>query len=495
MSVASGDSDDENGNGRDIDEQLLALSLRTLVEALPFDVWVRDLGDNMIFANEALRRRWGPDLVGRTVGTSGVESTVAETWRATNARALAGETVRDEVVYDLEGGPQTFIGVVAPIRDPSGVRGTVGINVDVTGERRARADAQKIGQLLRDVFTTAPVAMGIRAVVGDDLVHVEDNPRAAALVGSTPDAVRGKSERELGIPAEQTRRTIARFREARRAGAPVSVEVTYADEDGSVRTLDGKAIAIEDPDDERYAFVAEDVTELRRLQTGIIRADRLASLGTLSASIGHEIGTSAAVSLGQLEIATKLLERGAPPAEVLEGLREAQLALIRAVGVLRDMRALAVGATLGSERSSVSAALDAVKGVLRRELEGKVSLHEASLDGADVALSDSRLVQVLLNLVRNALEASRPEGGRIWIEVTRPSPDRIRIDVADDGPGIPAALRERLFEPFVSSKSEGTGLGLYVCRLIATLSGGSVEAHAREGGGACMRLELPAASS
>lgn len=356
---------DGGDDGDEIDEGLLALSLRTLVEELPFDVWVRDADDSMLYANAALRRRWGPGVVGKTVGTSEVESEVAETWRAINARVLAGETVRDEVVYELDGDEHTVIGVVAPIRDEGRVCGTVGINIDITGERRARADAQRFGQL--------------------------------------------------------------------------------------------------------------------------------ASLGTLSASIGHEIGTSAAVSLGQVEIAMKRLERGAPAAEVLEGLREAQVALTRAIGVLRDMRALAVGATLGSERTGVDAAIGAVKEVLRRELAGHVTLHEARLAGAEVAMSQSRLVQVLLNLVRNALEAARPEGGRIWIEVTRPSPDRVRIDVADDGPGIHASLGGRLFQPFVSSKREGTGLGLYVCRQLVTASGGTIDALAREGGGVCMRLDLPSA--
>jgi PAS domain S-box-containing protein len=476
-----------------IDERLLARSLRTLVEQLPFDVWVRDLNDKLIFANAALMHRW-PGVAGRTVGTSEIQPAVAETWRKTNARALAGETVKDEVVYALDGVPHTFIGVVAPVRDESGIRGTVGINLDVTGERRARAEAHRLGQLLRDVFTTAPVAMGIRAVRGDELVHIEDNPCAAALVGSTPDALRGMSESDLGVPAEQTARTIARYREAREARGPVTVELTYPETDGSLRAFEGKVIAIEDPDDERYAFVAADVSELRRLQTGLIRADRLASLGTLSASIGHEIGTSAAVALGQLEISMKLVERRPDSEEVLVGLQEAQRALLRVVGVLRDMRALAVGATLGSETCDVGAAIDMVKDVLRRDLERNVTLHEKRLEGTQVAMSHSRLVQILLNLLRNAVEAFGPGRGTVWIEVAQPSPDRVRIDVMDDGPGIPAALRDRLFQPFVSTKPEGTGLGLYVCTLLATLAGGRIEALARDGGGVCMRLELPRSS-
>ncbi|HSO34490.1 MAG TPA: PAS domain-containing protein, partial [Labilithrix sp.] len=156
------------GDGDVLDDRFLALSLRALVEQLPFDVWIRDEKDKVLFANAAARRHWGGGL-GRTVEESVLQTGVAEAWQATNARALAGETVRDEVVYAREGMSQTFIGVVTPVRDETGIRGTVGINVDVTGERRARAEAQKLGQLLRDVFTSATIAMGFRAVRGEEL--------------------------------------------------------------------------------------------------------------------------------------------------------------------------------------------------------------------------------------------------------------------------------------------------------------------------------------
>ena len=313
-------------------------------------------------------------------------------------------------------------------------------------------------------------------------------------MGSTPDALRGKSERGLDVPAEQIARTLARFREGRQARGPVTLELSYTDEDGTVRSFEGKAIAIDDPDEERYAFVAADVAELRRLQTGLIRADRLASLGTLSASIGHEIGTAAAVALGELELSTKLLEQGSPSDVVLPKLRDAQRALIRAVGVIRDMRALAVGATLGSETCEVASAIDMLRDVLRREIPRDVALQHVCPRGLTVAMSHSRLVQTLLNLVRNAIEALGATAGTIRVEVSKLPAGRVRIDVVDDGPGIPHALRSKLFQPLVSTKEQGTGLGLYVCSLLATLCGGTIEALPGDGCGVRMRLDLPAAT-
>lgn len=478
-----------------MDSKFLGLSLRALVEQLPFDVWIRDSEDRMVFANAALRRRW-PGVMDRTVEAADVKSVVAETWRTTNARALAGEIVKEEVVYELGGERHVFLGVVAPVHAEAGdICGTVGINVDVTGERRAQAEASKLGQLLHTVFTSANVAIGIRAVRGDELVYVEDNPRAAALMGMTPDTLRGVTDRELGVPPEQTRRSIERFRLARRSGGHVSLELSYPDGAGSSRTLAGHAVALDDPEEDRYVFVAEDVTELRLLQANLVRADRLASLGTLSASMGHELSTSTAVAIGQVELAMKLAESGVSAEVLVGGLREARAALGRTTEVLHDMRALAIGAELGSESAEVTVAIDEVKSLLHEMLERHVTLHERRDGGAlRVAMSHSRLVQILLNVVRNAIEALAPQRGNLWISVRSPSPSRVCIEVSDDGPGLDPALAGRLFEPFVSSKQTGTGLGLYVCRLLTARAGGTIEARKRAGGGVEVVIDLPAAA-
>ena len=100
------------------------------------------------------------------------------------------------------------------------------------------------------------------------------------------------------------------------------------------------------------------------------------------------------------------------------------------------------------------------------------------------------------NLIANAVESvlgSGRRGGRIWVRVERQDDRYLRIAVADNGPGISAANRERLFEPFVSGKSTGMGLGLAVSRAIAEAHGGSLEAAAVAHGE--FHLLLPCAQS
>jgi signal transduction histidine kinase len=110
--------------------------------------------------------------------------------------------------------------------------------------------------------------------------------------------------------------------------------------------------------------------------------------------------------------------------------------------------------------------------------------------------------QVLLNLLLNALDAVR-NGGQIWIEAgtDEPGPSgadatgleerRVRIRVADNGCGLPAGERDRLYEPFFSTKETGLGLGLAVCRRIVQAHGGEIRESDREGGGAVFEVLLP----
>ena len=101
-----------------------------------------------------------------------------------------------------------------------------------------------------------------------------------------------------------------------------------------------------------------------------------------------------------------------------------------------------------------------------------------------------QIQQVLLNLVLNAMEAM-PEGGRISIE-TRQRKGSVEILVEDSGPGVPADRREHIFEPFVSTKEGGTGLGLAVSYGIISAHGGSLDLMEGRGRGACFRVILPA---
>jgi two-component system sensor histidine kinase HydH len=134
----------------------------------------------------------------------------------------------------------------------------------------------------------------------------------------------------------------------------------------------------------------------------------------------------------------------------------------------------------------VSAAIDADAGVAE-EQGVKVS---ASIDPSiELPLERARMERVFLNLITNALEAM-PGGGRVDICAER-NGNGVVVNVDDTGPGIPASVRQRLFEPFVTSRKAGLGLGLALSRQTVLEHGGDLWVEDGKGGGAHFRLRLP----
>jgi two-component system C4-dicarboxylate transport sensor histidine kinase DctB len=143
---------------------------------------------------------------------------------------------------------------------------------------------------------------------------------------------------------------------------------------------------------------------------------------------------------------------------------------------------------------------------LRRGIDSTLSLLRRDLQEAGIAVRvdlgpDPLLVtgdpgalnQVFLNLLKNSAEALSGSGGTIWVEGRREG-DRLSITVRDSGPGVSEEARSRLFQPFFSTKEagRGSGLGLSICRRIATDHGGTIELVSPPGEGASFRMTLPA---
>ncbi len=258
--------------------------------------------------------------------------------------------------------------------------------------------------------------------------------------------------------------------------------------------------------------VSHDIRDLRRLQAAGIQNDRTAALGMLAASVAHEINNPLTYILSyadQIERGLERLSQLAPQADsasemgsLLETVREdfqtLRTGTERIATITRELR------TFNHSDDKLRVAVDVrtvVRSVLqlvRQELEARARLVLDLREVEAVAAHPSRLMQVVLNLVMNAMQSLPPAAAaaqQISI-ATRMSGDQVWIEVGDSGPGVPFAMRERIFEPFVTSKpiGEGTGLGLFVCRNIVRGYSGEVTVHERPGGGALFRVALPAAA-
>jgi len=226
---------------------------------------------------------------------------------------------------------------------------------------------------------------------------------------------------------------------------------------------------------------------LRAHQQQLVQSEKLAGIGRLAAGVAHEINNPLAVILGYV----RLLQRKAE-GPIADDLRVIEDETVRAK--------LIVDGLLDLSRPIASAPEPADLRALAGEVVAR--LHQVrALEGVAVTVAGEgsvqghpqKLRQVLLNLLKNAAEASGP-GGRVALEVVAEAGGGVRVTVDDTGPGLSAQARARLFEPFFTTKETGTGLGLAVSQGIVRAHGGELEAGDAPGGGARFTLRIPPAT-
>jgi signal transduction histidine kinase len=223
---------------------------------------------------------------------------------------------------------------------------------------------------------------------------------------------------------------------------------------------------------------------LKDHQAKLVQHEKLAGIGRLAAGVAHEINNPLGVILGYAKLLRRRAEGG-----VAEDLAVIEEETLRAKEIVEGLLDLSRPLAAESEPVDLRALCDAVVGRLREAhlLEGV----QVSVDGTATALgSPPKLRQVVHNLVKNAAEAAGP-GGTVTVRIDA-GPSQAEVVVSDSGAGISADVRDRLFEPFLTTKPRGTGLGLAVSRAIARAHGGDLSAVDAPGGGARFALRVPA---
>jgi signal transduction histidine kinase len=228
--------------------------------------------------------------------------------------------------------------------------------------------------------------------------------------------------------------------------------------------------------------VVEDRSQVARLAREVDRLDRLAGLSELALGIAHEIKNPLNGVMG-----FAALLRRAPQAPQTERYLDKMLAgLDRIDGIVKAMLAFA---RPSDGRGSELPLADVVR---QAAAEACVPMERIALHAAEGARASAALVRVLANLFRNSAEAA---GASVAIDVrARREGGFLALTVADDGPGIPAAIAARIFEPFVSSKERGHGLGLALAARVMSYLGGSLELLDAGPPGARFRIRLPCAA-
>jgi len=245
--------------------------------------------------------------------------------------------------------------------------------------------------------------------------------------------------------------------------------------------------------------VRRDISERRKMEAILAHSEHLASLGLLASGLSHEINNP----LGAIATSVEGLRRRLPddPEVVGEARERLDQVLARIAAEVDRCR------TITNRLLKIARPSERVRNLvdINHVIEEVIALlaHDIRRAGIDVNLDlepqlpvyrgdETQIVQIIMNLSMNAVQAMSEEGGRLRIATQKES-ERITITVQDSGDGIPPDVQGRLFEPFFTTKpaGKGTGLGLFITHQIVTGLGGSINVRSETGEGATVAIELP----
>jgi len=295
---------------------------------------------------------------------------------------------------------------------------------------------------------------------------------AAALLAA------GVASRRVVRPLSELTEAIRKLAR-RESGAPLSVRVRSDDELGALAGAFNRMSA-----------------DLERAERELVEAEKFAFVGELAAGVAHEIRTS----LGVLKSSSQILDRSLP-ADANDEVRElAQMVreeVARLGGVVDDLLTLKPERVLRLETGPLSPLLARAAEFASHPARAKrVRIVRSESPGPEplVAREPDLIYQVAVNLLVNAVQAL-PEGGTIELALLPAQGGFGGFEVRDDGPGIAEELRERVFQPFVTGRSGGVGLGLTFVKRVVHEHRGRVAVAAGPGGGTRVRVELPLAGN
>jgi len=478
-----------------------------LVEHALDAFFIKDLDGRYLMINPAGARMLGrpvTEVVGKT-DRELFEPEEANEIIEVDRRVLAtGRPVTYQTLRTVEGGQTAFFTKKYPFFDREGrLAGTMGVSHDVTDWHRAQQAARQADSSFRTLVERSPDLVLVHS--RGRILYV--NQAALTRLGYSNDQILGTNP--LHHVRQQDRRILLESETQAAAEDEVRppVEVRLLTSTGEVVLVEIVDLVVHWGGRGARAYFARDISDRRQLETRLAEADRLAALGTLAAGVAHEVNNPLTFVLHHLEdlaarlpeLARDAFDRGDSDAALeIEALAtsaaESASGARRIAATVRDLMSYArgEGEQLGS--ADLGRSLDKAIQLAFNQIRHRARLVDELGDLPLVQGHEARLSQVFVNLLVNAAQAIDPgdaENNAITLRA-KVTHDEVCVSVSDTGHGVPASIRDRIFDPFVTTKvvGEGTGLGLWVCHGIVRQQGGRITLSSPPGEGATFSVHL-----
>jgi PAS domain S-box-containing protein len=276
--------------------------------------------------------------------------------------------------------------------------------------------------------------------------------------------------------------------------------------DGSYRWCHARAAKRGDPSagDRVWYGTLEDIQErheaedaYRRAQAELAHVSRLSAMGAMATAIAHDLNQPLTAIAQYVRGCKRMLGgvEGAGKPDLAEGLEEADRNTVRASEIVRRVREFVTRGTIETRRENLPALIEEACRFAMNDPSAAGVDCRVRTDGDCFVFADRiQIRQVLVNLIRNAIAAMEQSPKRSIVIRTEPGPPGYcEVSVSDTGPGIPPEAAPRIFDPLYTTRADGMGVGLSICRMIVEAHGGTIWIDAKAGPGATIRFTLPVA--
>jgi two-component system, LuxR family, sensor kinase FixL len=380
-----------------------------------------------------------------------------------------------------------------------------GVVLSIHERRKAEEELRGREEHLRSILDTVPEGM---IVIDEHGLIVSFSPTAERLFGYLAEEVIGRNVKMLMPEPDQSRhdsylRRYQKTGEKRIIG--IGRLVTGLRRNGSVFPMELSIGEMRSGERAFYTGFINDVSErqatqvrLREIQAELVHMSRLTAMGEMASTLAHELNQPLAAISNYMKGCKRLLDREDHDAfpKITEALDKAAEQAIRAGQIIRRLRNFVARGETEKRVEKVGRLIEEASALalVGGKERGIITRFDFDHQEQSVIVDRVQIQQILVNLLRNAMDAMEGSTRReLTIAARGSSKGMIEIVVSDTGPGIAEEVADKLFQPFVTTKSSGMGVGLSISRTIAEAHGGNLWVESNPSGGASFHLILPAA--
>jgi C4-dicarboxylate-specific signal transduction histidine kinase len=360
--------------------------------------------------------------------------------------------------------------------------------ISADGQTMLLRGERGLSATLREINRSLPVGVGLigRVALSGRARRLDEVTRASDLLPAARAAVAADGIRGfVCVPIRARHRILGTLSLGRQTAQP------FTDEEVALLECAADQIGLALDNARLYSETRRQLDDLRRSHPEVVRAERLAAVGELAGGVAHEINNPLMIILGQVH----LLLQSKDSDEILSGLKVIDGATKRAATIVRDLMLFAEHFPMHPARCQVANELQQVLGLQRSRLEAlRIDVRTDFAPAPDIWADTTQLQEAFLHLIQNAEQAMVAAHGRGVLTIAvQPTDGGVRVEIGDDGPGVPADDLPRIFNPFFTTKApgEGRGLGLSVAYSIIAEHEGTIRVSNRPEGGAVFAVELP----